>query len=811
MPPRPRALPTGLALLAVLAAQALGAAPAPAAAGTPLVDGGGYLLGSALDSSCLGPQYAQPAPGTPVVGAACGRLLSQRWQLRRAGADYLLVNAASGRCLTLAGPDRRPATADCGSSPEAERFTVSRAPQGTYTLTTRGTGGCLTADPAPVAHHCDNRPAHRWTLTRTEPLVLADPGFEQSDTSDTNGTNGTSGTNGAATAGSTSGGWTFTPHTGTATNNPHGGARLAYLDAGPGYAVSQQVTAVTAGSYDLSAWIATGGAGGSLSVSVNGTVVRSLPLPEQSLYAKYTLPRVRVAPGDRLTLTIGSSPTGWINVDDAAVAPAAPNDPVISSSDPEAVALFDWAKAKANSWVQQAGATGVLDQDENHPGGTGTTTYDATYWAGYPFRSAFYSRDFAHQLVGAHLLGLDAENKTMLRGFAASATEVNKLYPVWALNFDARSYGAIDYRSPDRFVRELPAPFELVQQAGEAYRWTGDRDYAEDPGLGRYVRNTLGPFIAARPGPVDNGGVPIPQATSRSIFAGTASYAENATRTYAEAGDAVGAQYQAYLSAAALADARGDAASAAGYRKAAEQLRTYVNSTWSVDGSQPGEVVHGYDTAGKPITGWGYEASVLMPVKGLLDPGPRRDAQLAAIDAADSGPERSANLEAYTYLPDAFFANHDGSTAWKWMRHVYESVGEPHVSGAMLNGDYPEVPFTLLAQTVQGLLGVTPDAAGHALSTTPQLPASMGWLQVAGIPVGGGTVTVRHDGAQRSTVTNTGTEPVTWEARFPGQLARATVDGEQREARTTTVDGTTYTSITVTLAPGRSATATVTD
>lgn len=123
--------------------------------------------------------------------------------------------------------------------------------------------------------------------------------------------------------------------------------------------------------------------------------------------------------------------------------------------------------------MQQAGTTGVLNQDENNPGGTGTTTYDTTYWAGYPFRSDFYSRDFAHQLVGAHLLGLDAENKTMLRGFAASATETNKLYPVWALNFDARTYGSIDYRSPDRFVRELPAPFELVEKAGEAYRWTG--------------------------------------------------------------------------------------------------------------------------------------------------------------------------------------------------------------------------------------------------------------------------------------------------------------------------------------------------
>ncbi|MFJ9608383.1 RICIN domain-containing protein [Kitasatospora sp. NPDC101176] len=788
-----RALPPGLTALTVLAVQAAGAGPALAAgAAAPLADGGTYVISSALNGSCLGPQYAQTAPGTPVVGAACQGLLSQRWQLHRTTAGgYQLVNAASGRCLALGGAGQRPTAADCGTAPGTAAFTISRAPGGRYTLAAGG--GCLTAadaddrEAAARRRDCDTRPAHRWTLTRTEPLVLPNPGFEQG-----------------------ADGWTLTEHTGTATNNPHTGSRLAYLDAGTGYRVSRQVTAVTAGAYDLSAWIATGGAGGTFEVRVNGAVAGSLSLPEQPTYAKYSLPRIRVAAGDTVTVGIGSSPTGWVNVDDVAVAPAAPRDPRISSSDPEVVALFDWAKTKANSWVQQAGTSGVLNMDENHTGGTGSTTYDTTYWAGYPFRSDFYSRDFAHQLVGAHLLGLDAENKTMLRGFAASATEVNRLYPVWALNFDARTYGSIDYRGPDRFVRELPAPFELVQKAGEAYQWTGDRDYVDDPTLTGYVRNTLGPFIAGHPGPVDNGGLPIPQATSSSIFAGTASYAENATSTYAEAGDALGSQYQAYLAAAALASAQGDTATAAGYQRAATALRTYVNSTWSVDPAQPGEVVHGYDTTGRPVTGWGYEANVLMPVKGLLDPGPRRDAFLAAVDAADSGPDRSSNLEALTYLPDAFFANHDGDTAWKWMRQIHQGVDQLHASGRMLNGDYPEVPFTLLSQTVQGLLGVQPDAAAGTLTTASQLPSTMGWLQVADIPVGAGSATVRQDGHRSTTLTNTGRSPLVWEARFTGAHTGLTVDGRSLPVRTRTVDGVTYTYATVTVAPGRAATAAVT-
>ncbi|MEE1783144.1 RICIN domain-containing protein [Streptomyces sp. SP17BM10] len=766
MPPVPSTALSGLAMLAVLAGQT----PAHASAEVP-VDGATYVISSSADGSCLGPRFAQPALGTPVVTAACQGLLSQRWQLHRSPDGYLLTNAATGRCLAT-----DLTATDCGA---AARFTVSPVPGGD-TLTTDGR--CLTPHHnGPVrAEPCTPRPAQRWTLTRTEPLLLTNPGFETGPA-----------------------GWTFTAHTGIATNNPHTGTRLAYLDAGTGLRVSQEITAVTDGTYDLSAWIASGAAGGTLSATVNGTVVRRLALPAQPVYGKYTLPRIHLSPGDRLTLAIGSSPTGWVNVDEASVAPSAPNDPLIDSSDPEVVALFDWAKTKANSWVQQAGAPGVLNLDENHPDGTGTAAYDTTYWAGYPFRSDFYSRDFAHQLLGAHLLGLDAQNKTMLRAFAASATDTNGLDPVWSVNFDAKTPGSIDYRGPSSFVRELPAPFELVEKTGEAYRWTGDHDYTDDPVLTRYVRNTLGPYITRHPGPVDDGGVPIPQATSRNIFQGTASYAENATATYAEAGDALAAQYQAYLAAATLADARGDRSTAAAHRQAAETLRHYANSVWTVDPHHPGTIVHGYDTGGRPLTDWGYEASILMPAKHLLDPGPRRDAFLADLDAQDSGPQRSDNLEAYTYLPDAFFAAGDGDTAWKWMRTIYEATPDIHTSGRMLNGDYPEIPFTLLSQTVQGLLGLTPDAATDSVETTSHLPTSMPWLQVADIPVGTTRITLRQDGHHSTTLTNTGPTPLTWTPHFPGTHPTLTINGTPQATRPTTTP--------LHIAPGETLTVSVSD
>ncbi|HEY9336395.1 MAG TPA: hypothetical protein VIQ79_18300, partial [Kribbella sp.] len=63
---------------------------------------------------------------------------------------------------------------------------------------------------------------------------------------------------------------------------------------------------------------------------------------------------------------------------------------------------FAWARDRALAWV----CTG----EGNLP----------SYWAGYPSRPMFYSRDVCHQAAGAHLLGLDAENFAMFRHFARS-------------------------------------------------------------------------------------------------------------------------------------------------------------------------------------------------------------------------------------------------------------------------------------------------------------------------------------------------------------------------------------------------------
>ncbi|MFG2630241.1 hypothetical protein [Streptomyces sp. NPDC048473] len=625
----------------------------------------------------------------------------------------------------------------------------------------------------------------RTTATAHAPVLLtvANPGFEQG-----------------------SGGWQFTHGTGVATNYPHGGTKLIYLDSGAGNKVSQTVTASAQGTYDISAWIATGGANGAYVARVNGAVTASRTLPSASNYRRYTLSRITLARGDKLEIAFESG-DGWVNADDLMVSPSSPADPRVSSSDPEIVEMFDWSKRKANSWVQLPGTQGPLNVDEGNTSGSGTGTYAASYWAGYANRSGYYSRDMAHQLAGAGVLGLSAENKTMLRSFAASATEEHKYYPVWALNFDATTYLSIDYRSPTSFVREVPATFELVQKADEAYRWSGDSAYVNDPAMWDFYRHATNEFVDLHDGLKDNGTVKVAEGTGQGIFQGTASYNEQSDEPLAEAGDAIGSQYQAYLAMASLARGKGNPTLAATYGKKARDLKAYFNSTWSGTGSG-GNMVRGYTTDGRALTGWGKENSWFMPMKQIIDPGARREAYLDYIDQQASGSGKPSNIEAITYLPDTFFKNNRSDTAWKWMKYVYDQKDIQHVNTKQgTNGDYPEVSFTLLGQTVEGLMGVVPNAPAQALTTQSRLPSGMDWLKIDDLRIGAGTFSLRHDGTTKSALTNvSGASAYTWEARFPGTHSTIKVDGVPWRARTKVVDGTTYTYATPTVAPGRTVT-----
>lgn len=174
---------------------------------------------------------------------------------------------------------------------------------------------------------------------------------------------------------------------------------------------------------------------------------------------------------------------------------------------------------------------------------------------------------------------------------------------------------------------------------------------------------------------------------------------------------------------------------------------------------------------GQPIAvgGWGKENSVFMPLKQIVDPGVRLNSYLDLIDTSDSAaPTRSTSKR--SHLPDTFFAYNRDDLAWKSMQDIYNSRNDPHVNTRQgANGTYPEVSFTLVAQTVEGLLGVHPDALDGGVTTRSQLPSTIAWLQGDNIPAGANRVSVRQHGLTSSTLSNTaGPATVRRTATFAG-------------------------------------------
>lgn len=476
----------------------------------------------------------------------------------------------------------------------------------------------------------------------------------------------------------------------------------------------------------------------------------------------------------------------------------------LSSSSAELAEGFNWAAAKTAQFIM-TGQRGVTNKDENHPNGDGTGLHDylPSYWAGYYDRTAFYGRDFAHQVAGAEIAGWRAENFSMFKVFARNATEARKWYTLWAFNFDGSPH-TIDYKDDSWFVREVPAQFELVEKAYHAYLWSGDRRYIEDPELWTFYGKVMTDFIALHDEQHPNG---IAEGKG-GIFQGSCTYNERGEHPI-EAADAIGSQYQATLAYAAMLQARGEKRAAQVWQRKAAQLKRYFNEEWSrVAGDEEGHYARILDSNLSKRNDFGKENSWFIPMKRLSDPGARNDRYLDFIsemvgEGIGSTPQAPANIEAYTYLPDTYFPYLRNEEAWRWMRYILAKRDQPHERPSQgTNGDYPEISFTLVSQTVEGMMGVEPDAAAHRVATLPRLPATIDWVAIEQLPVGAHRLSLRHEGVTASELGNKGPRALFWEARFPGNHGFLLVDGKLRKARSLRLNGVIVSAVEVTVPPG---------
>lgn len=478
---------------------------------------------------------------------------------------------------------------------------------------------------------------------------------------------------------------------------------------------------------------------------------------------------------------------------------------VVTSSNQKLQDSFEWAIDKTRRFVM-TGQHDLVNRDENNNDGDGTADYIPSYWAGYFDRTAFYSRDFLHQVSGAKIAGLDAENFSMFKTFAKHSTESRKWYTLWAVNFDGTPH-PIDYKDDSWFVREVPAQFEFVEKAWKQYQWTGDKRYIEDPDLWRFYTKVLTDYIALHDDQDPNG---IAEGYG-GIFEGSATYNERGEFPI-EAGDGIGSQYQATVAYAAMLGAREEYSEAALWQEKAQQLKDFFNEEWSIaDPNKPQDnYVNIVQRDGFRMNDFGKENSWFMPMKLITEPGERNDRYLDFIaenlgDGIGSTPEAPYNIEAYTYIPETYFPYNRNAEAWKWMQYIMDIKDEPHERPTQgTNGDYPEISFTFISNTIEGLMGIKPDAANHRVVTASHLTTDIDWLQVEQLPMGEHELTLRHDGSERSTLTNTSEQNLEWEAWFYGDYPTLIVDGQSVSAEHKLVNGQRVSYVTVTLAANSS-------
>lgn len=478
----------------------------------------------------------------------------------------------------------------------------------------------------------------------------------------------------------------------------------------------------------------------------------------------------------------------------------------MSSSNKQVENFFNWAVNKLDKFVV-TGQTGKVD-DGKKP----DAEYIPSYWAGYFNRTAFYGRDFVHQATGGQIGGLADENFSMFKTFAKGATESRKWYTPWAFNFDGSIY-YLDYSNDDWFVREIPAQFELVEKVWEQYLWSGDERYITDPDILRFCEKTVTDFVELHDDQNPNG---VAEGKGH-LFIGTATYNERHNDFMVdgdptiEAADGIACQYAAYVAYANILEARGeDATKVKEWRDKAAELKRYFNEEWSVYKADPteDEFVVELSKNGRQRIGFAMETNYFIPLKELVEPGPRNDAALDLIieglgdgagDKTDGAPD---NIESYTYIPEMLYKYNRVEQAWDWMQYIDSIKDDKHeMAHQGLNGDYPEVSFTAISNVVEGMMGVDPNASKNLIATSPRLSEEIPDATVKYMDIGGQLVHLTHIGNTESQITNASDEDFTWEARFYGEYDYINIDGKTVEAKQKEINGETVSYATVTVKP----------
>ena len=443
---------------------------------------------------------------------------------------------------------------------------------------------------------------------------------------------------------------------------------------------------------------------------------------------------------------------------------------LLKTSDHELQRTFDWAKSQALAYVgPQGDAVGDW------------------YEAALPGRNAFCMRDVSHQTMGAHALGLAANNHNMLRQFAQNISESKDWASYWEIDRNGKPSPA-DYLSDDDFWYNLPANFDLMSAALRMYSWTGDNTYLNDPIFSRFYDHTVSEYPMRWS--LDSSALKtrnriMNKRLSEGKFVedrGIPSYTEGQD-DFVIGVDLMAAEYRALRFAADLARFRQQSSTARQYDHRADAIQDLIETkAWNP------VTRHFYGFMGTNQKFFGEGDTFVLYFSAIKDFNEIQGAlNVIKAQIGISAP----NIEAQSYFPEILYRYGAGEAAYDQILDLSRADRERR--------EYPEVSYSIIGAIVTGMMGVNvvspwqargdnEQATRTVIRTLPQLSKHSERVELDRLPVRDNVIDISHEVNRASSLTNVSGPALLWEPSFYGRWRFFMVDGK-KVATVLTTDG----------------------
>jgi hypothetical protein len=453
------------------------------------------------------------------------------------------------------------------------------------------------------------------------------------------------------------------------------------------------------------------------------------------------------------------------------------------SSDPELEAAWNWAKEKALSYVRQGDPVGPW------------------YEAALPGRDAFCMRDVAHMSTGAAVLGLDEQNKNMLKKFADNVSDSKDWCSFWEITSEYQP-APVDYVNDKDFWYNLPANFDVMDACFRMYFWTGDQDYLKNRSFLSFYGRTINDYAYRWNLQADsvlhrNRIMNLPEGATPENHKfydkrGIPGYYEAAGGKMQVGVDLLAVMYAAnkwfqhYVNRNKEDDT---------WLRESEKIKSIIENEFWDEEKGRFRLLRYTDGTYAYNVGEGSDFSyALLHYKAITDP-----VMVQSVLNDYLLNKSGYNIEIASHLPNIFFKNErpeDGISMLKYLANP-----------ATPRRDYPENPYAIVGAFVTGLMGISPEAPNQLLTTYSGIRDPNATAMVSELPVMGKKIDLMHRGKHTSILRNHSDEPIFWAPYLYGDQESWYINGKEESGfgKVFMHNGFEVTSFLIKVQPGTSA------